>query len=82
MLTIDGRLPAYLTRREAARLLQDHGYPVALKTLAGFASRGGGPAFARFGGRSLYRADDVLAWAQARLRPAGGGETPSTDVPR
>jgi len=58
-----------LTRAEAAQFLAQRGYPVAMRTLATMVSRGGGPLYRRFGGRALYRAEDLLAWAEARLAP-------------
>jgi len=58
-----------LSRREAASFLQSHGFPVAAKTLATLVSRGNGPTYLRFGGRALYRAEDLLAWAEARCSP-------------
>ena len=58
-----------LTRVEAAQFLQRHGFPVAARTLATLVSRGGGPAYRRFGQRALYRTEDLIAWAEARLAP-------------
>jgi len=58
-----------LSRREAASFLQNHGFPVAAKTLATLVSRGNGPTYRRFGGRALYCAEDLLAWAEARCSP-------------
>ena len=58
-----------LTRLEAASFLRTHGFPVASKTLSTMASRGGGPLYRRFGGRALYCAEDLLAWAEARCSP-------------
>jgi carbamoylphosphate synthase large subunit len=58
-----------LNRAEAAQLLQQRGFPVAVKTLATMVSRGGGPAYRRFGQRALYRAEDLIAWAEARCSP-------------
>jgi len=58
-----------LTRLEAASFLRTHGFPVAAKTLATLVSRGGGPPFQKFGQRVLYRAEDLLAWAEARCSP-------------
>jgi len=58
-----------LSRREAASFLQNHGFPIAAKTLATLVSRGGGPAYRRFGQRALYHPRDLLAWAEARLAP-------------
>lgn len=57
-----------LTRREAARFLTDAGFPCASPTLAKLAYQGGGPRFVKFGLRTLYRPDDLLAWAQSRAR--------------
>jgi len=56
-----------LTRSQAGAALREAGYPVADKTLATKASRGGGPPFSRFGARVLYRWGDVLEWARSRL---------------
>ena len=58
-----------LTRVEAAQYLQQHGFPVAARTLATLVSRGGGPAYRRFGQRALYRTEDLLAWAESRCSP-------------
>jgi hypothetical protein len=58
-----------LTRAEAAQFLRERGFPVAAKTLATLVSRGGGPLYKRFGGRALYCAEDLLAWAEARCSP-------------
>jgi hypothetical protein len=56
-----------LTRRVAAAALSAAGYPVAERTLATKATRGGGPPFRRFGRVPLYRWGDCLDWAHARL---------------
>jgi hypothetical protein len=58
-----------LTRAEAARFLQERGFPIAARTLATMVSRGGGPAYRRFGQRTLYRAEDLIAWAEERCPP-------------
>jgi len=58
-----------LNRVEAARFLQERGFPVAAKTLATLVSRGNGPTYRRFGGRALYCAEDLLAWAESRCSP-------------
>lgn len=63
---------ALLTRKAAAAVLNAAGYPVAEKTLATKATRGGGPPFAKFGPRALYRWSDALRWAQSRLGPPIG----------
>jgi hypothetical protein len=56
-----------LRRRATAEALTEAGFPVAAKTLATKASRGGGPPYRVFGRTVLYRWGDVLAWAEARL---------------
>lgn len=58
---------ALLTRPQTGAALREAGFPIADKTLATKASRGGGPPFRRFGSRPLYRWADALAWAEARL---------------
>jgi hypothetical protein len=58
-----------LTRTQTGAALRDAGYPVADKSLATRASRGGGPPYRRFGARVLYRWGDALEWARSRLSP-------------
>jgi hypothetical protein len=55
-----------LNRKQAADALSGIGYPVAEATLATLGSRGGGPAFQKFGPRVIYRWADLLEWAQGR----------------
>jgi hypothetical protein len=57
----------YLSRRAVAAALTDSGFPVAATSLATYATRGGGPAFQKFGKKPLYRWADALEWAQSRL---------------
>ena len=66
---MDEPINRLLTRVEAARFLQQRGFPVAARTLATLVSRGGGPAYRRFGQRALYRTEDLLAWAESRCSP-------------
>lgn len=56
---------ALLTREQTAAALTAAGYPVRPKTLATKATRGGGPPYKLFSGRTLYRWGDALAWAEA-----------------
>jgi hypothetical protein len=58
---------ALLRRRRCAEELTAHGFPVAEKTLATKATRGGGPPYRKFGRVVLYRWGDALAWAEAQL---------------
>jgi hypothetical protein len=60
---------ALLTRNDTAAPLTATGFPTSPATLATKASRGGGPAFRKFGPRPLYRWADVLQWAQSKLGP-------------
>lgn len=60
-------LDALLTRTQTAAALRTMGFPVADKSLATRASRGGGPPYRRFGARVLYRWGDALDWARSRL---------------
>lgn len=55
-----------LTRDRAAAALEECGYPVTKLALATMASRGGGPAYRRFGKRVLYRWADLVSWAEGR----------------
>ncbi len=57
----------YLSRREAAAYLAEHGYPATNGTLAKLACIGGGPTYRKFGSRSLYTPGDLLSWAESRL---------------
>jgi hypothetical protein len=56
-----------LRRGDAAHALREAGFPIARATLATLASRGGGPAYRRFGRVPLYKWSDLLYWAQSRL---------------
>jgi hypothetical protein len=58
-----------LRRRAAAAALTEAGFPTAAATLAAFVCRGGGPPFRRYGKYPLYKLDDLIEWAQARLGP-------------
>ena len=60
---------ALLTRDATAAALTAAGFPVATKTLATKATRGGGPPYRSFSGRTLYRWGDALDWARRRLTP-------------
>ncbi len=60
---------ALLTRRQAAAMLTEAGYPTAAATLATKATRGGGPPFSKYGPKALYRWGDSLTWARSKLTP-------------
>ena len=61
----------YLTRKEASAYLRERRLKVSDATLATMASRGGGPAFVKFGQRALYTAQWLDEWVESRLQPAG-----------
>jgi hypothetical protein len=69
MVTYPEGLPpsTLLRRKQCAEALSARGFPVAEKTLASMATRGGGPRFHKFGNRVIYRWSDALEWAEARL---------------
>jgi hypothetical protein len=60
---------ARLTREAVAAALTAVGYPISPRTLSTKATRGGGPAYALFGGRALYRWGDALEWARSMTTP-------------
>jgi hypothetical protein len=60
---------ALLTREATAAALTAAGYPIAAKTLAGKATRGGGPPYGVFAGRALYRWGAALGWARSHVTP-------------
>lgn len=55
-----------LSRQDAAQFLAERGYPVAVSTLAKYATIGGGPVFESFGRKPLYKPSDLLAWVIER----------------
>jgi hypothetical protein len=62
-------IPARLLRRtEAAQHIHDKwGYPCSPKTLAKYASIGGGPRFRKAGRFPLYHPDDLDRWITGKL---------------
>lgn len=69
MTNIPDNPDALLTRDATAAALTEAGFPTSRSTLSTKATRGGGPAFSKFGPRTLYRWRDALAWAEGRLSP-------------
>ena len=58
----------YRTREEAAQYLTDQlGLPVSKGTLQKWATTGGGPAYRRFGKRTVYTVEDLNEWADRKL---------------
>lgn len=58
----------YLTRGQAAGYCLEKGLPVSPKTLAKYASIGGGPKFHKFGTmRVVYKIEDLDKWIEQRL---------------
>jgi hypothetical protein len=58
---------ALLTREATAAALTAAGYSISRTTLQTMATRGGGPAYRKFGRHVVYRFGDAIAWAQSRL---------------
>lgn len=61
----------YLTRRELAAFLTEHGFPISKSTLDKLsmpAINEGPPAAGFWGNRALYDPDRALAWAKKRFR--------------
>jgi hypothetical protein len=65
MVDIPNHPDARMTRERTAAALTAAGFPISPRTLATMASRGGGPPYALFCGRALYRWGDALEWAQS-----------------
>ena len=63
----DDDLPARLTRADLARL-----WRVSLRTIERREASGVGPRSIKFGGRVLYRREDILAWEQAQIDGSEG----------
>lgn len=57
----------FMRRRDAAKYLTEHGFPVAANTLMKLASVGGGPVFRKFGRWPVYQPADLDDWARSRL---------------
>jgi len=54
----------------APEFLAKNGYPIKPRYLGALVSRGEGPRPDRkFGGRHLFRASTLLAWAESRCEP-------------
>lgn len=52
-----------LNTRQAAEALG-----VCPRTLEGFRTRGGGPAYVKIGRATRYRSQDILDWLESRVR--------------
>jgi hypothetical protein len=57
----------FLNRQNAAEYLKTKGIPCCVATLAGYASRGGGPLFQKFGRKPLYTRETLDSWIGSRL---------------
>ena len=84
-MTLDNLPPALrkprLRRAEACQyLLAVHGIPLAVQTLAKYASEGIGPAFHKLNRTPLYGRDELDRWAIDQLGPVVGG-SPMHDNP-
>lgn len=56
-----------LTRKEAAEYIRRLGPPISHRTLAKYASIGGGPEMRHFGRRVLYEPAKLSEWVESRL---------------
>lgn len=59
----------FLSRLEAAEFINSLGLKISPKTLAKFASIGGGPEMRVFGRRVFYEPERLLEWVNSRLSP-------------
>jgi hypothetical protein len=57
----------YFNRQQAANYLNQKGIPCGVATLAGYACRGGGPLFQKFGRKPLYTSETLDSWINSRL---------------
>lgn len=68
----------YLNRKAASEHLKARGLPVAVATLAKYATTGGGPVMQKFGRRSVvYKPADLDDWAAARLQARHSTSVPA-----
>jgi hypothetical protein len=81
MVDIPNHPDARLTRERTAEALTAAGFRISARTLATKASRGGGPPYALFCGRAVYKWADVLAWAES-LTTAPRRSTAEADANR
>lgn len=63
--TLNGK--KYLLPQQASEFLAGIGLPLARASLDTMVTRGGGPAYFKWGSRRLYEEGDLIAWAAARL---------------
>ena len=67
-MALNNPLPPRLTRNAASIYLKEkHGIDRATKTLAKYATTGGGPLFEKAGRTALYKPADLDAWAYSIL---------------
>jgi hypothetical protein len=59
----------YLSRKEAASWLTDHGLRISWQTLQKMACVGGGPSYQLFGGRAVYLEKNLVDYALLKLTP-------------
>ncbi len=57
----------FVTRLKAAEFVCGLGLKISHRTLAKYASIGGGPLMVHFGRNVFYREPDLLDWVEARL---------------
>jgi hypothetical protein len=74
-MTLTASHPAWLNRKEAARYLKSLGWAVTPRTMENWAANnnlGKGPAFTRFGWKTVrYLKEDLDSWSEARKARVG-----------
>jgi hypothetical protein len=74
----------YLTRRQAAQYLTEHGFKTSNSTLAKWACWGtqAGPPFRRWGRQTVYEPTALLGWARAKLSGPATTTSEHEDIAR
>jgi len=60
------------TRNQAAQYLTEQGLPTSPEVLRRLAINGDGPAYCKWGKTCLYESQNLMQWAQTRLRQFSG----------
>lgn len=70
----------FLTRKEAAEYLTAQGLRIAVGSLQKYACIGGGPLYQRFGNKCVYMAENLDAWARAKLSAPAASTSERTEA--
>lgn len=71
----------FLSRPEAAEFINAMGLKISPKTLAKFASTGGGPEMRHFCRRVFYEPPRLVEWVESRLSPGRHSTSDFTGAP-